>query len=1120
MVNTAKVSDQSSPQNRETKPHGSEVTHQPTKALPIAQSGRHPQKLKISINCRNLKNKEGALVDRGANGGIAGKDTRVMDKTTRTIDLSGVDDHTVRNLEIVTAGAVVRTQLGEVILRLNQYAYMRDAKTIHSCLQMEWFKNTVSEKAPAISDVPPCITTLEGYKIPIYIKHGLPYIRMRPYTDYERENLIHVNLTSVEEWDPKIADYEINDDWYSQQEPQDEFFKNSMVNENGELYEERETRQGVETNKTMIAVYLHNLIIEELADSDEEPEVPELMCNDAETTLRRSKRTTTRHNYNPKTKRKEDTKKRGEKKVTPKKPGPVTPRPSEWGDSDDDTPRTDFNNQAKSTDRDRGDIVSGPILVKPSKKEYADYARYFCGAPELVIEKTFEATTQYGRVGTGTGLHLWKQIKSPSAATNHPRRNEPVATDTVYGPAGFPAVDNGSTAAQFFIGRKSGFRSIRPSGNSDGQFTRTLMDEIRSYGAMDTIISDCAKAEISTRCKDILRTFMIRDWQSEPHNKNQNFAERGWRDTQRMTNTLLNYSGGPPFTWLLALQYVCFVINHTASERLGWRTPIEWLLGWTPDITVLLRFIFWEPVYYLTYGEVDEDKKTKKLKKPMEALGRFVGISKHVGHAMTYKILTEKGKVISRAVIRTANKKGVFLNKRATKDAPKLAPKDEKIIPETVIENDDEDDGETEGKDDERKAFITSALNDILDKGGSLPTIDVESLLGRTFISQPDEAGEQARAKVEEGKPTNETTADGTQQLLKFKYSVGDKVFEEVMTYNQMLAWCDEDEHKDDMFTFKAIHDHKKVGTVWYVLVEWTSGHVSWNSLDATFDGDPTTCAMYALKNKLLDQVGWSRCRRYTKNAKTLARMANQTKLRSLRNRPVYQYGHQVPRHHKEAVFIDDKNGNTKWQDSEALELKQLFDYDSFEDKGKNAVLPDKYTVIPCHFVYAVKHDGRYKSRWVAGGHRTETPVDSVYSGVVSLEGIRVITTLAELNGCKLWATDIGNAYLESVTKEYVAFIAGEEFGDKAGHTFIIVKAQYGLRSSGKRWHERLHDVLTDMGFFPSRAERDVWMRNRGDHYRYIAVYVDDLRIASKVPQTIIDALECDVIADSLITEF
>ena len=35
-------------------------------------------------------------------------------------------------------------------------------------------------------------------------------------------------------------------------------------------------------------------------------------------------------------------------------------------------------------------------------------------------------------------------------------------------------------------------------------------------------------------------------------------------------------------------------------------------------------------------------------------------------------------------------------------------------------------------------------------------------------------------------------------------------------------------------------------------------------------------------------------------------------------------------------------------------------------------------------------------------------------------------------------------------------------------------------------------------------------MRDKGDHWEYIAVYVDDLLIASKDPQAIIDMLEKD----------
>jgi len=147
------------------------------------------------------------------------------------------------------------------------------------------------------------------------------------------------------------------------------------------------------------------------------------------------------------------------------------------------------------------------------------------------------------------------------------------------------------------------------------------------------------------------------------------------------------------------------------------------------------------------------------------------------------------------------------------------------------------------------------------------------------------------------------------------------------------------------------------------------------------------------------------------------------------------------------------------------------------------------------------------KARLVAGGHLTETPIDSAYSSVVSLRGIRLITFIAELNDLEVWATDIGNACLESYTQEKVYIVAGPEFGNRQGHTLVIRKVLCGLKSSGLRWHGRLSAVLRDMGFIPSKAERDIWMRDCGDHCECIAVHVDDLLIASKDPSSIIKNL-------------
>jgi hypothetical protein len=70
--------------------------------------------------------------------------------------------------------------------------------------------------------------------------------------------------------------------------------------------------------------------------------------------------------------------------------------------------------------------------------------------------------------------------------------------------------------------------------------------------------------------------------------------------------------------------------------------------GSTNDISPLLCFHFWEPVYYkLDDSDFPSDSHEK--------CGHFVGISKSVGHAMTFKILTDDTlKVIHRSNVRSA----------------------------------------------------------------------------------------------------------------------------------------------------------------------------------------------------------------------------------------------------------------------------------------------------------------------------------------------------------------------------------------------------------------------------------------------------------------------------------
>jgi hypothetical protein len=104
-----------------------------------------------------------------------------------------------------------------------------------------------------------------------------------------------------------------------------------------------------------------------------------------------------------------------------------------------------------------------------------------------------------------------------------------------------PAVDTGGiTQAQIFVGRKSLVVDVYGMKTS-AQFVNTLLDNIRKRGAMDMLISDHAALEVSQRVLDVLRYYIIDNWQSEPHQQRQNFAERRWRDIKRLTYWLMGY---------------------------------------------------------------------------------------------------------------------------------------------------------------------------------------------------------------------------------------------------------------------------------------------------------------------------------------------------------------------------------------------------------------------------------------------------------------------------------------------------------------------------------------------------------------------------------------------------
>ena len=196
----------------------------------------------IRYNVSNHEaSKQGSLVDQGANGGLAGDDVWIVLTSKRAVYVSGIDGHCVNNLPILTAGGVVTSQRGPVIVILHQYAYMGKGKSIHSSGQLEHHRNDVNDKSMKVNGGMQRIVTNDGYVFPLNIKNGLPYLKIRPYTDDEWETLPHVVWTADEEWDPTVLNHEIINDteWYDAVSDMQEGIINSPFDEFGN-YRHRE----------------------------------------------------------------------------------------------------------------------------------------------------------------------------------------------------------------------------------------------------------------------------------------------------------------------------------------------------------------------------------------------------------------------------------------------------------------------------------------------------------------------------------------------------------------------------------------------------------------------------------------------------------------------------------------------------------------------------------------------------------------------------------------------------------------------------------------------------------------------------------------------------------------
>ena len=355
------------------------------------------------------------------------------------------------------------------------------------------------------------------------------------------------------------------------------------------------------------------------------------------------------------------------------------------------------------------------------------------------IKDTFNVTTRHG-TAPSTQDYIKKHLKPRNPVFSISRCSEAGATDTIFSDT--PAVDDGSTMAQFFCGHDTlvcdtyGIKSTK-------QFINTLSDKIRKWGAMDTLISDGGKCDISKGVTDFLHPLFIQDYQSESYHQDQNKTETCFGPAKRYTNTVMNTSGYLACCWLLCLQYIFVVLHHLASPTLQGICPVQALQGTTPDISFMPHTSFYEPVYYrIEFSEPDFHLPSSSNEKK----GYWVGFATNQGDSLTWRTLTEDTQRIiicsgiQSALSTTTNQCLASPSGEGT-TLPFPIPYPQQSQNSLPLDPFDESTATFE-------QFVNSQSGEDEENPIPMANIDIPNLLGRSFLLPPEENGERHMAKI------------------------------------------------------------------------------------------------------------------------------------------------------------------------------------------------------------------------------------------------------------------------------------------------------------------------------------------------------------------------------------
>jgi len=737
--------------------------------------------------------------------------------------------------------------------------------------------------------------------------------------------------------------------------------------------------------------------------------------------------------------------------------------------------------------------------------------RWFTGLESA--EATLKATTQEGMRFVDGDLD--RRLRTSQAHLRFPTLNTQIYTDTMFS---CKKSIRGYTCAQVFTDGRKFFRAYPLAKKGDAHHALTAF--IQDVGIPKNCLVDGAKEERDGEWGRIIKHYHIKTRTTEPRSPWQNRAEAGVHELKKLARKALRCTAAPTDFWCYALEWAAKVTSLTAHPLLTLhaRTPEENITGRTPDISEYAHFSFFEWVWYREQTAFPEADMR---------LARWVGVATDVGQALTYWLLTDKCTIISRSSV-------IHLRDYELSDPVILRQQDEfmqKIHDRRLMGSDFEDPFTVTESDHKFSEFTQEEEDQIYlapEMDDFTPETYDEYLAAQVLLPLGDsmQRGEVIKRKRDHnGRPMGMRNAnplldtreyivsfpDGTQQSYMAN-AIAENFYSQIDAEGHTYAILQEIiGHERDKSAVSAGRDDDDEPSFttkgWKFQVLWQDGTSSLVPLREMKDSFPVQTAEYAVAHQLSKEPAF----KWWVNHVLRKRQRIVEKLKKKKYwRRTHKYGIELPKSVPEALEIDARTGTTFWRDAIEKEMKNILPAFKFNDDDS---VPIGYKKITCHMIFDVKMVGLVrKARFVAGGHLTDPPVDSVYSSVVTRDSVRIMFLIAALNDLDILGADVQNAYINAKTSEKVYFIAGPEFGSNQDRPCIIVRALYGLKSSGARWRDHMAAILRELGFISSKADPDVWMRKGRKpcgflYWEYALCYVDDILVLSHQPKSVMDAI-------------